>query len=481
MSEREGILYAKTRRAMKPSAAAFALGLAILVTTAADCDDAAAAGPARNQIAQGQELFLSQWVPGDSRSHGGDGLGPLYNESSCVACHNLGGPGGAGGTGKNVDIVTLLVDRRESMDVDQLGDYHPGFRTSPSILFHRFGTDPEYNLWRLRRTGGVELADMAKQGGAAQLGQVRESMRLRPGPGALEDFTNSQKPTRGADRAKGEVFLASVATLNQRNTPPLFGAGLIDAIPVQALRDAASRSGGEVRGRLSTIVVRDQNGSVKEESVGRFGWKAQTASLKDFVESACANELGLEVPTRHQAKPPLGDSRKAPGLDLTQDECDALTAYVASLPAPIERIAPAGKGEQPDVSAGRGLFARAGCTACHLPRLGPVEGIYSDLLLHRMGNDLADPGRYENDSVESSVTADALSDEWRTPPLWGYRDSGPYLHDGRAETLEETVALHGGQGEESARNFFKLKPRERLQVQTFLNSLAAPPAEPLPR
>jgi CxxC motif-containing protein (DUF1111 family) len=481
MSERGGIVYVKTGRAMKPGAAVFALGLEILIATAANCDDAAAAEPARDQTAQGQELFVRQWVPGDSRSRGGDGLGPLYNESSCIACHNLGGPGGAGGTGKNVDIVTLLVDRRESIDVDQLGDYHPGFLTSPSILFHRFGTEPGYNLWRLRRTGGAELADMAGQGGAAQLEQVRESMRLRPGPGALEDFTKPLEPARGADRARGEVFLASVASLNQRNAPPLFGAGLIDSIPIQALRDAASRSGREVRGRLSTIVVRYRRGPVTGDSVGRFGWKAQTASLKDFVESACANELGLEVPSHHQAKSPLDDSKKEPGLDLTQDECDALTAYVASLPAPIERGAPAGKGEQPDISAGRELFARAGCTACHHPRLGPVEGIYSDLLLHRMGADLADPGRYGNDSIESSVTSGALSEEWRTPPLWGYRDSGPYLHDGRAETLEEAVALHGGQGEESARRFFKLRPRERLQVQTFLNSLAAPPAGPLPR
>lgn len=461
---------------MMPGATVFALGFAILVAMVADGDEATAAGPDRDQIARGRELFLRQWVPGDSRSHGGDGLGPLYNESSCVACHNLGGPGGAGGTSKNVDIVTLLVDRRESISVDQLDDYHPGFRTSPSILFHRFGAEPEYSLWRLRRTGGGELADMAARGGTARLEQVRESMRLRPESGAREDFPRSQKPApaRGAGRARGEGLLASVAVLNQRNPPPLFGAGLIDAIPVQALRDAAARSARDVRGRVSIVGVRYESGSDREETVGRFGWKAQVASLKDFVESACANELGLEVPTHHQARSPLDASKKAPGLDLTQDECDALTAYVASLPAPVERGAPAGKGEQPDISAGRALFARAGCTACHLPRLGPVEGIYSDLLLHRMGADLADPGHYGTDSIATGVTAGAEGEEWRTPPLWGFRDSGPYLHDGRAETLEEAVALHGGQGEESARKFFELKPRERLQVETFLNSLAAP-------
>jgi CxxC motif-containing protein (DUF1111 family) len=64
--------------------------------------------------------------------------------------------------------------------------------------------------------------------------------------------------------------------------------------------------------------------------------------------------------------------------------------------------------------------------------------------------------------------------EWRTPPLWGFRDSGPYLHDGRAQTLEQAVAMHGGQGQTSAVNFFKLSPRERLQVESFLKSLVAP-------
>src|SRR5206468_3968615 len=108
-------------------------------------------------------------------------------------------------------------------------------------------------------------------------------------------------------------------TFSQRNPPPLFGAGLIDSISNRALREAVLRSDSTVRGRLSIQ---------KDGRVGRFGWKAQTASLKEFVESACAMELGLEVPTHHQAKPPLDFSKKVPGLDLTQDECDALTAFV---------------------------------------------------------------------------------------------------------------------------------------------------------
>ena len=102
-----------------------------------------------------------------------------------------------------------------------------------------------------------------------------------------------------------------------------------------------------------------------------------------------------------------------------------------------------------------------------------MEGIYSDLLLHDMGMDLADSGSYYG-AIEPISTEGVKGQEWRTPPLWGFRDSGPYLHDGRAESLEEAVAMHGGQGEPSARRFFELEPRERLRVQTFLNSLVAP-------
>ena len=96
-----------------------------------------------------------------------------------------------------------------------------------------------------------------------------------------------------------------------------------------------------------------------------------------------------------------------------------------------------------------------------------------------MGDDLVDSGSYYGVSESPSVEG-AKGQEWRTPPLWGFRDSGPYLHDGRAETLEEAVAMHGGQGKQAAGRFFELKLRERLQVQAFLNSLAAPPVEPEP-
>jgi CxxC motif-containing protein (DUF1111 family) len=271
---------------------------------------------------------------------------------------------------------------------------------------------------------------------------------------------------------KGQSLLGSVATLSRRNPPPLFGAGLIASIPVEALRTAAAYRDPdfpEINGRLNLL---------KDGRVGRFGWKSQTPSLKEFVESACAMELGLEVPAHHQAKAPLDFTNKENGLDLTQEECDALTAFVATLPAPIGRE-PAGREERPEVTSGRALFARVGCATCHLPKLGSVTGIYSDLLLHDMGLDLADSGSYYG-AIESPTADGPKSQEWRTPPLWGFRDSGPYLHDGRADTLEEAVALHGGQGGRSAKMYFELNHADRLQVQAFLNSLAAPSAERRP-
>jgi hypothetical protein len=165
------------------------------------------------------------------------------------------------------------------------------------------------------------------------------------------------------------------------------------------------------------------------------------------------------------------------------------------------------------INAGHTLFAATGCANCHVEKLGPVRGIYSDLLLHDMGEQLGDTGNYgvftpnapEEEQPElpsQQANADgpnggsesgeltpaqlakvigALRQEWRTPPLWGVRDSGPYLHDGRADTLEQAIAFHGGQATPAVVKFFQLKPAERQQLITFLKSLTAPDQAALQR
>jgi CxxC motif-containing protein (DUF1111 family) len=352
----------------------------------------------------------------------------------------------------------------EDRILQDLRSAHPALLTAGSVILHRYGTEPSYRAWRLRRVDGVEHAEMAEAGGDADRDRVREAT-LKGDPTPRSAGRRRLEAPRGPirNRAIGNMLLGDVAILTQRNTPALFGAGLIDAIPGEAILEAAQSGEPKTRGKLNTL---------GDGKVGRFGWKAQSASLRDFVMAACAVEIGLEVPGHHQARPPLDfDSKATAKLDLNDDDCAALTAFVAGLPTPVEARLP--EPEAQVVHRGRERFVKIGCASCHRPDLGPVSGIYSDLLLHDMGEDLSDGGSvYYSDSVQPGTTA---PNEWRTPPLWGFRDSGPYLHDGRATTLEQAVALHGGQAEDASKGYFALGFGERAEVESFLNSLIAPP------
>jgi CxxC motif-containing protein (DUF1111 family) len=530
-------------------AGGLALGLAVVgIGGSASGED----GPPAGRIAEGRELFLREWTPGDSRSPHGDGLGPVFNDSSCVACHNAGGSGGGGPSSKNVDIVTAVFNgatrqaveqsptpptpppylQRAAMallglqrsralpvgtqlspappprpDTSKLLEAHPGFRTARSVVLHKSSTDPGYEAWRAMITG-VSQANGDVPG--INLGADAEINRLR----MAAQFENNSM--------RAQVQLGDFELIHsQRNPTALFGIGLLDSIPDSVIEAASTvryPDFPEVAGR----VARQKDGRI-----GRFGWKAQVPSLHDFVLTACAVELGLEVPGHPQGglpKPSLKtanhgvckvelaiDGSVAPSkiatvevarLDLTAEQCASLESYIRALPIPI-RLNDADK----EVEAGGTLFSKAGCVSCHSPKLGEVEGLYSDMLIHDMGAELGDTGSYTpfvpgsedpdfidppiSDTVAEvapdgpSTTLVSLSSaktpkgpatrqEWRTPPLWGVRDSSPYLHDGRAPTLDRAIALHGGQGERSAKAYFALTPRERLQVQAFLKSLAAP-------
>jgi CxxC motif-containing protein (DUF1111 family) len=435
--------------------------------------DQAGAKKAKDEatVARGRELFLREWVPNDRRSHGGDGLGPVFNERSCVGCHHQGSSGAGGGSaGTNIEIVTpapaggvspgsaafyyafsfsygpdgfeyrigepprgAAANRRAGVPTPNVGELvriHPGFREAPSVVLHRYGNDPDYRVWR-----------------EWVLGQ------------------------------HGNLSMRS----SQRNPAPLFGLGLIDAIPEAVIEAAARRKHPgwlQVKGRVARL---------SDGGVGRFGWKAQTATLREFVLSAAAVELGLEVPGHAQAGDPRVPPIKAPGLDLDRSECNALTAFVRSLPRP-EVVTPANHRDESARKAARSLFKSIGCAECHVEKLGGVDGIYSDLLLHAMSPELADTSSYAAflaaDPPAARVvpagaraggpTRPAAVEEWRTPPLWGLRDSAPYLHDGRAGTVDEAIRLHGGEASASAHRYRQLPPREQSSIQSFLLSLAAP-------
>jgi CxxC motif-containing protein (DUF1111 family) len=304
-----------------------------------------------------------------------------------------------------------------------LASIHPGFGGSRSVMLHLYGTDPAYQSWRESVPGTHGMVSVRK---------------------------------------------------SQRNPTPLFGMGLIDAIPAEAIEAGARRKSpgsAGVRGRVSRL---------KDGRIGRFGWKAQTATLEEFVLSAASGEMGLEVPGRPQASDPRLPGLGSPGLDMDAEDCKALVDHVRGLPAPVATL-PDDDADATQAKTGEATFKSIGCTGCHAPQLGNVEGIYSDLLLHDMGTQSEDVDAYTvfvggpAAAGRPAGTAAASAREWRTPPLWGLRDSGPYMHDGRAATVDQAVALHGGQGATSARRYADLSPRRRRQVEAFLMTLAAPP------
>jgi CxxC motif-containing protein (DUF1111 family) len=446
----------------------------------------ASAAGGDDQVELGRQLFEHKWVANDPLTPGGDGLGPLHNADSCVACHHLGATGGAGAGEHDVELMTLgpgggrSSARKRSALQAKAGKLHPAFAArngaAATVMLHKFGTDPRYERWRLSVLGFKLPADTNSEKAA--------EVRL-----AAADREWSTPPVADVPRTVGLPL-----QISRRNTTALFGAGLIESIPEKVLLDL-ERSQDDRSDDLRGRVARTASGAV-----GRFGWRGQVGTLREFVVSACAMELGLQNEKHPQALDPLDPRHRLKGDDLTKAQCDALVAYVASLPAPV-RIEPARPKDAEHVSRGEKLFASCGCVACHVPDVGKVEGIYGDLLLHDMGEGLSDPipanpergtamtvtevqssgSAYGGSSqiVESlSPAALALRREWKTPPLWGLRDSAPYLHDGRARTVSAAISAHGGEAESSAQKFRGLDFVARSDLLDFLNTLSAPDSAP---
>src|SRR5579885_1114207 len=253
----------------------------------------------REMARAGEALFKHVWQPHDALSPGGDGLGPVFNAASCVACHHQGGPGGGGGLEHN---VTLFTVRDVRTGATRTGVVHAFSLTQPETL-----KDVHPELPAITRPSLEQI--VARPGG---------------GFGRVLSFPAG-------------VFVA------QRNTPALFGARLIDEVPERVI------VGGAKAQRLKWGMAPGDGDEVPvgralhlaSGRVGRFGWKAQTASLADFVRAACANELGLGNPGHAQPRPLGKPDYQEPGLDLTEAQCDQLTAFVASLPQPVERTSAA--------------------------------------------------------------------------------------------------------------------------------------------
>ena len=390
-------------------------------------------------VAAGGVLFNHDWTAHDPLTKG-DGLGPVFNARSCVECHSQGGPGGGGPVSKNVMVYGLI------------GDPH-GMPLSGVV--HLKAVKPEFQ----------ETLDLLRPG-------LPHSPTI-----PLADLVDPTK-TRRTD-----------IVVTQRNTPALFGDGLIDIVPDDTLighmraHMTAARLVGlnqakdpKVKGRIARLA---------DGRLGRFGWKLEFASLQDFVKAACANELGLSNPGRPQATPLGKRDFKPSGTDLTDEQCVLMTDFIRALPAPVQ-VPPTDPARADAAQRGEKLFTGMGCADCHVSDLGPVAGIYSDNLLHDMGALLqSSTGYYGSIIPEPVITNDKFAvsqqptpGEWRTAPLWGVADSGPYLHDGRAETLERAIELHGGESDGVAKRFKEANPADQAALIEFLKTLRAPRPEP---
>jgi CxxC motif-containing protein (DUF1111 family) len=370
----------------------------------------------------------------------------------------------------------------------RLRKIHPAFvdasgAVNTTIVLHRHSTERGYSVWRddllnMKRPGERELDPLLRlfPMQIASLFVTRERLHS-PGSVALT-----------ADGLEFEI--------TERNTPALFGAAAINSVNDKLLARVAQRQAREFPG-ISGRVPRSIDGRV-----GRFGWRGQVATLQDFVQNACATELGLQLVKRSQAASPLGaraqvfdvaDKKKEaqPHTDMDARQVMDLTGFVMRLPRPRQTKPTISGATALSHISGERVFNDVGCAACHMRKVGKIDGLYSDLLLHDMGPDLSDPaaaippggtsfssgGYYSGGTAPGITVSSAVAElrrEWRTPPLWGVNDSAPYLHDGRAATIEEAVRAHGGEAEAAAKRFRELTAIERDSMLTFLATLVAP-------
>ncbi len=399
--------------------------------------DAARRAEAADQVvAAGRMLFEHEWEPNDPLAGGGDGLGPVFNAKSCATCHFQGGLGGAGTNRHNVLSFTVLSNRRNP-DVE-LGVVHAaavsaGLQDSRKLVREQFPIVP----------GGTRVINGCST--------------------TFEDFDPLH--------------------FDEVNTPPLFGNGAMDRISDADIERYR-------RNRSLRLIARELTGDFGGTPVGRphvladgrlgkFGWKGQFATVREFVAVACAVEIGLSNSVRMQNRPQEHRPDEEANVDLSDDQLAAMVAFVGSLPQP-EQVLPQDETARSTVHHGEQLFHQIGCADCHPKSLGSVDGIYSDLMLHRVEDENNGGSSYRREEPEVPLPARVPRlAEWKTPPLWGVADTAPYFHDGESPTLLSAIQRHGGDARNVTDRWLRLSHEDRGAIIAFLRTLRAP-GEPSP-
>ena len=386
---------------------------------------------------QFEQTFVAAPAPVNS------GLGPIYNNVSCSSCHHNDGIGvpTAG------DPQSSLLIRISVPGADEHGGPLPvpgyGTQLQDKAVF---GTNPEATV----------VISYIYQTYAFPDGQTYE---LRAPSYSL---VNLYIPQGGM-------------LVSPRLAPPVFGLGLLEAVPEEEIlshADESERDQDGISGRPNYV----WDPVTQRTELGRFGWKANVASILEQVSIAYNQDIGVTnkyFPNESCAGQVQFDNRKD-DPELPDSLLMAAKFYVQSLAAPARRNV-----NDPTVVQGQNLFSQIGCASCHTPTMTTGVNVafpsvsnqiihpYTDLLLHDMGTRLAD----------NRPDFQASGQEWRTAPLWGLgllaivNNPPYYLHDGRARTIIEAIMWHGGEAEQSRQKVQQLSTQEREALIQFLNSL----------
>jgi CxxC motif-containing protein (DUF1111 family) len=398
----------------------------------------------------GKALFERLWVSAPSSTKAADGLGPLFNARACSSCHQGGGRAAVslqeGGLPASAGLTLRVGAAKDGVLVP-----HP-ILGSQVQTFAVPGLRPESKLHITFETHTETLSD----------GTTVELRRPRI-------------------RIDGQDQLADLAWISPRLAPDLHGGGLLERVPLTWLAEQADPDDLDSDG-ISGAVVMGQYGEQDIEP-GRFGWKGDEPDLAHQVSAAFHFDLGLSTPLRRAlwgdctaAQP---DCRAAPqgadkgGVEVETTVVALVATYLRSLPAP------AASPDAIGTDRGRALFAEVGCGACHnsnVPAELATGGTtwftpYTDLLIHDMGDGLADH------AFDDSVSTVAGAHEWRTAPLWGLgarvaaKEGANLLHDGRARSVLEAILWHGGEAASAKQRAAELSAEDRASLIAFLESL----------
>lgn len=399
-------------------------------------------------FAVGRSFFRNPWVQAPASTDARDGLGPLFNAISCTSCHIASARGLAPVDGQPLmtHVVRLSVPSTGGED----GQFVP---------------EPNY---------GGQLQNQSLPGVPVEGKAVIDFSEVKH-PLADDEQVLLRRPKLRIEQL-GYGDLANNFRASVRMAPVLTGLGLLDAVPGQQLldwEDPEDADGDGISGRANRVFdIAGQQGTI-----GRFGWKAEQPSVKQQSAGAFHADIGISSSLfygQNCAASQIDCLQKSYGgmPEISDKLLDRVALYVGNLAVPVSSA------DDDKNQVGKALFTEAGCQKCHRPTLttGTSEHAwlsnrtihpYTDLLLHDMGEELAD----------NRPVFVASGREWRTSPLWGIglaKKVAPqtgFLHDGRARNVLEAILWHGGEAQQSREAVEQMTQTQRRQLIEFIESL----------